>query len=290
MKNLFLKASGILLFLCFLGGTAVAQEKTDQQEKKESKMVLKIIKNGETVLDSTFIPEGDMDPIKIKKLISQFGGEEVNLNWMGANSKQSMTMVKGGKAKTIKMKVLSESDKEGEVVICMDLNEEEECEGESECEKDCESSVMVWNSDKGHKMVFGPEGAKKGSIIIMTDEKNASKELDKVIELKEIEEEEPIKWMKADQVLIGKAPRQKGQIQMIPQESGAYRLEFNSEETDPIVVEVYNGEGKRLFKKKVRSFYGRFVKEMYLEYNETGFFTVRVVQGDKEIIGEFEFN
>ena len=81
----------------------------------------------------------------------------------------------------------------------------------------------------------------------------------------------------------------KGQIELRKVDGGDYRLEFNSDELDPILVEVFDGEGKRLYKKKVKNFYGRYLKELPLEYNETGFYTVKVTQGDKEIIGEFEF-
>ena len=58
---------------------------------------------------------------------------------------------------------------------------------------------------------------------------------------------------------------------------------------DPIVVEVFNSTGDRLYKKKVKNYYGRFLQEIELEDNESTFFTVKVTQGEKEIIGEFEF-
>ena len=95
-------------------------------------------------------------------------------------------------------------------------------------------------------------------------------------------------WTSDDAIFIShKTPAD--QIQLKPIGDEKYRLEFNSEELDPILIEVYNIEGKRLFKKKVKNFYGRFVKEIELEDNGIGVLTVKVEQGEKKIIGEFEY-
>ena len=79
------------------------------------------------------------------------------------------------------------------------------------------------------------------------------------------------------------------QISLDAKGNGDYRLEFVSDELEPIKVEVFDGEGNKLFKKKVKNFYGRFLKDLNLQGNDSGLFTVRVLQGEKEIIGEFEF-
>lgn len=63
---------------------------------------------------------------------------------------------------------------------------------------------------------------------------------------------------------------------------GFYRLEFESYDSEPIIIEVFNCEGDRLFKKKVKNFYGRILKLIKLQDNDTGLFTVRVVQGERD--------
>lgn len=227
MKKIIFKTLSILAVGFLIAGTSVAQEKhkeTHKEEiKKESKFTIKIVKDGKTVIDSTFESSEGIDHEKIHKLIKKFSGEDVYVNLLEASGDHVFEILEGGDSKTMKMKFFSDEDFE--------------FFGEGEFE--------VIRKD-----------SKNGETVIRIDSKY-HKEKDK-IKLKSIG-------------------------------YGVYRLEFNSEELDPILIEVFNSEGKRLFKKKVKNFYGRFIKEIELEDNEISFFSVIVVQGDKEIIGEFEF-
>ena len=114
----------------------------------------------------------------------------------------------------------------------------------------------------------------KDGLVWTTDE-------NKLIEIDEIDRH------KKDMMFFSK--EKKEHISLELREDGLYRLGFDSDDLEPIQVEVFDSEGNRLFKKKVKNFYGRFLKDVDLGNNETGLFTVRVLQGEKEIIGEFEY-
>jgi len=95
---------------------------------------------------------------------------------------------------------------------------------------------------------------------------------------------------KGDFSFFEKAPKSaKKAITLDKVEGGLYELELNTDNLEPILVEVFNSTGDRLYKKKVKNYYGRFLQIIELEGNESAFYTVKVTQGEKEIIGEFEF-
>jgi len=95
---------------------------------------------------------------------------------------------------------------------------------------------------------------------------------------------------KGDFSFFEKAPKARKRAITLDQiEGDLYKLELNTNDLDPLVVEVFNSSGDRLYKKKVKNYYGRFLQEIELEGNESAFFTVKVTQGEKELIGEFEF-
>jgi hypothetical protein len=90
----------------------------------------------------------------------------------------------------------------------------------------------------------------------------------------------PLTWMEKEHDGNG--------IQLKNLGEGSFRLSYRSEDLKPIRIEVFDGEGNRLFSQKVRNFLGKYVKDIYLAENDPGFYVIRVRQGSKEEIGEFQ--
>lgn len=298
MKKLIIKTLGGLFLAAFITVGAFAQEEkkeTKEEIKKESKITIKVVKEGGTVLDSTFTLDGDFDKEDINKMVKEFSGADVHMNVFTTDKIHGKVSAK--KAMQYQM-MIHTGDEECEKEC------EEECEGDIEVEVDGGMIYITTTGEEGEHMinikkmmgdkdVFMVEGEnmlkKEGNVMFFGDKDDAHSKHFEVMQGGHGDEE--FIWTGAgENIFVQKANMKKEQIQLSPSNGGDYRLEFNSEDLGPIQIEVFNGEGKRLFRKKVKNFYGRFIKEIELEDNEIGFFTVKVLQGNKEIIGEFEFN
>lgn len=298
MKKIIFKTLSILVVGFFIAGTSFAQENIKEEIKKESKITIKIVKDGETVIDSTFEASEGMDHEKIQKLINKFSGEEVHFNWIESSGDQFFNIHKGKDSKSMKMKFFS------------DQNFNFEFDGEAFGD----SAVFIWNPDSMNEKMFkvfgdtdfsvfeeiGKHGNKVISIRSISAHSHGKHAKDHNVMIYKNDDGDECKtveiiisddliWTSGDNIIVSDFSAKKEQIELKSVAYGVYRLEFNSEELEPILIEVFNSEGKRLFKKKVKNFYGRFIKEIELEDNEISFYSVRVVQGDKEIIGEFEY-
>ena len=277
MKNILLKTGLIVVIALFTGLTVGAQD----VKKEEKKVVIKVVKDGKTVVDTTYLSDKDFDSEEIESLIGDTKGEHkmIKIIKSDGDGEKDIEVIVGGEGE------LHEFHSKGGNVMFF---------GEDEKHK----------SHKGHVRIDKIDGdGKETTISIESDGKNVwtthgsdvivkhkgdenlnwtSKDDNVLIELKEIDSEG-----KGEFEFFGE--EKKGQISLDPVGDGVYRLEFESDELQAIIIEVFNGEGDRMFKKKVKNFYGRFLKEIHLADNEVGLFTVRVLQGEKEIIGEFEY-
>jgi len=363
MKNIAMKTGVLVLVFIISGLSLFAQD----EKKEESKMVVKVMKAGNTVLDTTYLMDEDFDKEKIDAMIEGLKGDHkmVKVMKMGGEGEftydfdihEEIDSVEGGVYKWV-----TKGDKEmkfgGDVVI-EEIREGEDgtiikeyiiksSKGDTKAEAHGEANVMVvkkmgedvccedgeledeieiimgdggkihkFHSKDGNVMFFGDDKNRKvhsGNVIIKSDGKN-----EKVIT---IESDGENSWTtKEGNVFINKkdgkdlwhvkegdvsshvtvvdgiegnnfmfySKEKKSHIKLDSKGSGLYRLAFESDELEPIQLEVFDGEGNRLFKKKVKNFYGRFLKDIQLGHNETGLYTVRVLQAEKEIIGEFEY-
>ncbi len=381
MKKVMLKSSGIFLAAVLFAGMAVAQEEVTKEKKKvvkeevKSTVTIKVSKDGETVLDSTFTVDKDMDKDQIHKLIKKIDGDNVYVKYFDSAHNKSANFVHAGEKMAKSMfHIYSEDGEEIEFDMDMDVHKDvvwsvkegekghkkykvithdiHGCEGHDETEECCDEkhvekehhAIVIKKGKEGETETFDilidKKGGhklletKEGNVLIKEGEVFFKGEKGEKGDVKMIKKKDDLKWIyeskgdlffdsaKGDVKVIKKkddlafwvdesegdvvvdvikkgegdnefffatAAKTKGQIQLQAKADGMYRLEFNSDELDPIAVAVFDGEGKRLYKKKVRNFYGRFLTEIPLEYNESGFYTVTITQGDKEIIGEFEF-
>lgn len=250
MKTALVKTLGSLFLTLFFVGGTLAQEKLEKDGKTESQMHIKVIKDGKTVLDSTFQASGDFDKKMVNKLIEKYSGDDVQVEWQGAAYKDISYDVDGKVAKNVVLKLVATTEDEGqeeyEYTIDVDANQAKVIEMDK---------GMVWVDEDDSNVVMRVKNLDRMGNLMFFSDKKARKEL---ISLDKMSDEN-------------------------------YKLEINSDELEPIVIEVFNSEGKRLFKKRVKNFYGRFLQNVELEDNESTFFTVKVTQGDKEIISEFEF-
>ena len=73
MKNITLKYGIIMMAILFTGFSVSAQE----EKKEESKMVVKVVKEGKTVLDTTYNMDEDFDKEKIETMIEKLEGEKL---------------------------------------------------------------------------------------------------------------------------------------------------------------------------------------------------------------------
>lgn len=299
MKKLFVKSLSILVVGFLFAGTVFAQD-VKKETKKESKITIKVVKNGETVLDSTFVPSEGMDHEKIQKMIQKFSGDEVEVDWFDV-SDEDFEFVFDGKTGHPHGKI----SKDHSVMIYKNENGEESeiveiiIDGNHEIMSK-EGNVFFHGGDKnmtkkGNVFFHGDSDKvhgnykvleKSGNVIMLGGEAGLEGNFEIIMKGGTSDN---ISWTSDENLFFGDVSKKKVQIELKSLGYDEYRLEFNSESLEPILIEVFDSEGKRQFKKKVKNFYGRFIKELELEGNEIPFFSVRVVQGDKEIIGEFEF-
>lgn len=309
MKNTTFKFTAILLVFLLAGFGLTAQEK----EKEESKMMVMVMKAGKTILDTTFLMDKDFDQEKVEAMVEELDGDSKTINIFKSKGGEAVVYdfssdieidsIAGGTMKWITKEgnkilitedVTLEENGEGDVVkyvVKKKLGEGEEKEGDTEtiiikkigegCEEgemETEFEVIMdgentWTTKKNNVLI----GHLKGDDISWTTDEG-----DVHVNV--------VKGGKhGGQNMMFFSKEREGQISLDSKGDGFYRLEFVSDELEPVKIEVFDGEGNKLFKKKVKNFYGRFLKEVDLGDNETGLFTVRILQGEREIIGEFEY-
>jgi hypothetical protein len=329
MKRLFFKTlGGLLLSISFVMGSYAQDVKKDVKEENTVKIM--VLKDGKTVIDSTFSFDGDFDKEQINKLVEKYGGEEVKVEVVSTS------------AKTVKGKKLDPDEKEMKVKVYIDKEDSEEGDHVINIRKvmgnegkeakviimkkgDGEEEVFTILADdadlhkKGGKVIKGHEnlvwidadgkseyhvkkiGDEEVNFFFHENDKEDVVEGHAVKMIKKGEEGDPANIMffdteGGDNIISGDlaffshaAPKAKKAIALEHLEGGLFELEINTDDLDPVIIEVFNSTGKRLYKKKVKNYYGRFLQQIELEDNESAFFTVKVTQGDKEIIGEYEF-
>lgn len=307
MKTMLLKVGAIILILLFAANNLNAQEAEREVKKevektimmKDSKMAVKVIKDGETVIDTIYLMDKNFDKEKIESMINELDGDVKTINIFKKGDKDVMVYDFGfdsdekGEGKYEVIKKMGQGEEESTIIITKKVKDGDETE-----EQEIEMEVIVGDGKEG----FHKFHTKEGNVMFFSDDKKHHNIKSGNVVVKKIGED-PLVWTTDESQIIelnelkGKngnmmffAKEKKGQISLDLREDGLYRLGFDSGELEPILIEVFDGEGNRLFKKKVKNFYGRFLKDVDLGNNETGLYTVRVVQGEKEIIGEFEYN
>jgi len=73
------------------------------------------------------------------------------------------------------------------------------------------------------------------------------------------------------------------------EESGKYILEYNSESNDPVSIQIFDKNGKQLFKKKIKEFYGKYKDKIELGSKKNKEFKIEIQQGKKKIETEIVF-
>jgi len=345
MNKVVLKSVLLSITVLFAFSAFAQEEKEDLKKevkkevvvkvdsKENSQVTLKVLKDGDVVVDTTFTAEGEISQAKIDKILKKFEGDEVMINVESAAKK--------GK----KAKVMTWVGTDGEVItedIIGDLDSDEDVfffksdgNGDVKKFKTKEGNVLIckgdggnwtvkrgdniaihggdikWDSKEGGRVIISKKG-EGDEVEIITDDiiGKFHKGGDVQFFNKEDLDEHAQVWIESDEegnehahgifedhefdggghgdmVFFGE--KRQGQTQLNPREDGTYRLSFESDELGPIVVEVFTGDGKRLFKQKVKHFYGRYLKDIDISDNETALYTVKVTQGENEIISEFEF-
>ena len=312
------KFSVVLLTGAFLGlgltNGLVAQEKAEAKTEKEAKVAIKVVKEGKAVLDTTMEIHGELDQEMIDKMIAAHAGDEVSVNIMKAH-KKAAGVKKPGQEKEITMTIVAGEDCEKEVHMKIHGDEAEHVVWVTEGEAGEHKVIKM-------KSVEGKEGVKAGKKIMITQGEHGEEAVFEVItdvadiepivtqgykievdDSKVVKGEEVkdilffsddakvhnVQGVKLDGGFAWTAKEEKRAIQLKPLDDGMFRLEVNTDDTEAVVIEVFNATGDRLYKKKVRNYYGRFLQEIELSDNESAFYTVKVTQGEREIIGEFEF-
>jgi outer membrane lipoprotein-sorting protein len=189
-------------------------------------------------------------------------------------------------------------------------------------EKEISEDLIFITDEDGKKTEKKIKIVKKGEPVVayFKGEKDECEEVDVQVELlsddiKELKDivvvsdpkKNKLKWIDEDSVedlivdvdvaldglddlaFVTKPMRKSGAIQMENVGDGEYRITYQSEDHQPIKIEVVNGEGQRLFKQRVKNFFGTYKKDVRLDESEPRFYSVKVSQGDKEVIGEFQF-
>ena len=324
MNKLIVRSLGSLLLALFVAAGAFAQDVKQvvkKEVKKENHVKIIIQKEGKAVLDTTFSVDGNLDKEYVNKLVKKYSGDQVNVNVF--SSKEEMLEDRNeDHDKNCEHEVDVNVKVEGEMIYVTTTGEEGEhivnikeiMGDEGDYHKKHNFKVIkktdghVWiDGEKGENvMIFSGDGKdihkehgvkvmKKGDANFWVGDEDSNV----VVDLKNLDAKGNAIFIEGDKIdftkkgnfsFFGKAPKAaKKAIALDQIEGDLYKLELNTDVLEPILVEVFNSTGDRLYKKKVKNYYGRFLQEIELEDNESAFFTVKVTQGEKEIIGEFEF-
>lgn len=293
MKNLLVRSLFLVCGLLFTAIFATGQESGNKQTVK-----LKVIKGDKTVVDTVITKAGKVDQEEIDRIIKTGDGKEVRVMVREEGGEKFVEIVSdsvvkvimdtvGGKKVKHAIVTLADPDMKGTVVYAgkgdhgmvtvmagTNGNKTVRIQKVMTCEKDsCMGKKCCMKAE-------GKEGLIKIDEGVAVVEPLGGKVEDRII----IREGIPI----TDISSFEKENEVNG-IHLENLGEGSFRLGYRSEDLKPIKIEVFDGEGNRLFDQKVKNFLGKYVKDIYLMENDPGFYLVRVRQGDKEEIGEFQF-
>lgn len=307
MKKTMRRIGWVFITLIFVSAAGWAQEK---EVEKTVKVLIE--KDGKVVMDTTYVSLDDDK--KVEKLLKKYKGDvhkEMNVmiysdgdslfsvleghemskhinitkdgNYVVAKAGSAVFMDEDGKTNTFTIKSKEGKGEEMEehiIIMSGDDGEKKEhrikiISNVDECEKvhDC-AEVHVCDEIEVAANIMVLSGDKSKPVTWVSKD-----HADETIVVEGVEIPEMGFFMDSDQQ--GISLKSMGDDQ--------YRLVYESDILEPITIEVVNGEGKRMFRQKVRKFYGKYMKDIELDETSPRFYTVVVKQGDFEEIGKFQF-
>ena len=316
MNKLIVRSLGSLLLALFVTAGVFAQDvKNEVIEENHVKII--IHKEGTAVLDTTFSVDGNLDKEYVNNLVKKYSGDKVNVNVF--SSKEEMAEECDNDCDhncehevDVDVKVdgemvyITTTGEEGEHIVKIkeimgdevhaDVRVIKKTAGHTWGDREKSENVIIFSGDeKDFHKAHGAKIVKKGKANFWVGDSNSNV----VVDLKNVDAKGDMVFIEGDKMDFAKeghfsffseAPKAaKKTIALDQIEGDLYKLELNTDELESILVEVFNSTGDRLYKKRVKNYYGRFLQKIELEGNESAFFTVKVTQGEKEMIGEFEF-
>lgn len=303
--------------IIFLAGLVMLCTGVIAQEKEANKVKIKINKDGKMKIDTAFTVKKDINKEELKKIISSITSEDIDLDIDSVLEGIDLDIVVSENGKKIIIKKISEED--GIWTFCETEEECEHTDGKKSKgnhpkpktsnfwvhKKDGEDEdfelIIYGDDDKSLKEYIyydEDEGSKRIKIgkdnfhVIKSDKKNdkdgqifmkKSGKNDETVTIYMSDDKKDIKYFKHDK---SESPN----IDLsYNSENGKYIIEFNSEDLDPIEISIFDKSGKKLFKHKVKEFYGKYKKEIDLGSKKNKEFRIEVQQGKTKIETEIVF-